>query len=73
MTQEYKKKLYEYFYKDTPISYESITDAQWEATSKTLAGFSIQLNLALGGIAKEVSKILVGIEDSLSKIFKGRG
>ena len=67
MSEEYKRKLYEYFMQDTPIKYESITPEQWDSMSKTLAGFSIQLNTAFSEIAKEVTKAFNGLLEAVTK------
>lgn len=67
MNEEYKKKLYEHFLKDTPIKYESITPMQWDDMSRTLAGFSIQLTTSLSQVWDGISKAVEPIVEALNK------
>ena len=73
MNDKLKHQLYDYFLKDTPISFDSVTDKQWADMQATFAGLGITLSSIVTDVYKIISDALQpAIETLNDTLQKGR-
>lgn len=70
MDDRLKRKLYDAFLKDTPVSFESVTDKQFADMQATLTGFSITLQSITQDIWQSVSEILKPVITTINDVLE---
>lgn len=71
MSDELKRQLYEYFLKDTPLEYESVTDEQWQQLVNTSAGRHIAVVLAFKPIKEALIEAYSKVKRVLTQLING--
>lgn len=57
MTDRLKHQLYDAFLKNTPITFESVTDEQWAALQSTIIGFGVTLTAIFQDVSEAITNI----------------
>lgn len=72
MTEEYKRKLYDCFLKDTPIKFESVTDEQFKQMQSSMSGAMIALQMAFAEFGETLSELVVTTSKAIRSMFRGK-
>lgn len=73
MSDEFKKRLFAHFFKDVPITFDSITEDQWNQLADTFAGHSIALSMAWKNIVDAILPPFESAVKVLNDAFKNIG
>lgn len=63
---DYRKRLYGVFLKDTPIKYESVTDQQWTQMANTYIGRKLAVELIFQPLKEKLATAMNNVKKALS-------